>query len=83
MSWEPILGFASPGEFARLEEWLAERVSGGQAEPVEVGAHLDGVTSQRERWYRDLETQETWRLVDPDPPSRGLFDRVDPARPER
>jgi len=82
-SWEPIYGFTTPGEFARFDQWIADRISDGQAEAVEVEAHLRGVTSQAERWYRHVDTLEIWRLVEPDPPSRGAFLRVDPARPDR
>ncbi len=82
-SWEPIYGFTTPGEFARFDQWIADRISDGQAEAVEVEAHLRGVTSQAERWYRHVDTLEIWRLVEPDPPSRGVFLRVDPARPDR
>jgi len=81
--WAPINGFRSPGEYSRFQRWIADRVSRGQAEAVEVGVHRGGVTSQIERWYRHVESQEIWRLVEPDPPSRGVFLRVDPARPDR
>ena len=30
------------------------------------------------RWFRDVETGAVWRLVAPDPPSRGLWEPVVP-----
>ncbi len=81
MSWEQINGFSSPAEFERFRRWIADRVSDGLAEAVDVEAPYGGVTSQPEHWYRCSRTGETWRLVEPDPPSLGLFARVNPARP--
>jgi hypothetical protein len=29
------------------------------------------------RWFEDAETKEIWRLIPPDFPFRGLFEKVD------
>jgi hypothetical protein len=79
--WEPIHGFATPSEYERFKDWIAERVAEGDADPVEVESPGGAVTPVTEEWYRCPDTSELWQLVEPDPPSRGWFDRVDPARP--
>jgi hypothetical protein len=76
--WEPIRGFATPGEYERFKRWIAERVADGSAQPTDVESPWGPVP---EEWYRCPDTGEVWRLVHPDPPSRALFERVDPARP--
>ena len=73
--WEPIDGFRSPGEYERFKRWIAERVSEGGAEQVEVDASWRDANPQLESWYRCRGTGEVWSLLDPDPPSRGSFDR--------
>lgn len=75
-SWEPIAGFQSPGEYERFRRWIAERVSEGTAEEVPVDASWRDANTLFESWYRCKETGEVWRLLDPDPPSRGAFDRL-------
>jgi hypothetical protein len=79
-SWQPIHGFRSPGEYERFKQWIAERVSAGVAERVEVETAWADANTLLEEWYRHLDSGDVWRLVAPDPPSPGLFDRVDPAR---
>jgi hypothetical protein len=76
MSWEPIEGFRSPGEFARFQRWIADRVEEGAAERVPVDPDFEDANPLLEQWYRDAGTGEVWRLVLPDPPSRGSFGRL-------
>jgi hypothetical protein len=80
-AWEPIHGSGSPCEYERFTEWIAQRVSAGAAEPVEVDTPWAGASTVVERWFRRPDSGEVWRLVASDPPSRGLFERVAPARP--
>ena len=73
--WEPIAGFQSPSEFQRFERWIADQVSAGIATEVPVVAPYWG-TTLRERWHRHVASEEVWRLVSPDFPFRGIFERV-------
>lgn len=75
--WEPIHGFRSPAEFERFREWIAARVAEGIAEEVAVDMAFKDANPMFEQWYRCGETGEIWRLMEPTPPSRGLFDRLD------
>jgi hypothetical protein len=34
-----------------------------------------------ERWFKYNPTQETYILIDPDPPLTGLWEKIDPASP--
>jgi hypothetical protein len=77
-AWEPIQAFRSPGEYERFRSWIAERVSDGVAEDVPVDPDWRDANPLFESWYRCKETGEVWSLLQPDPPSRGAFDRVSP-----
>ena len=80
-TWEPIIGFSSPGEYKRFTGWISEQVSAGAAEEMPVEQRWAHATTFVESWYRCPDTGEVWRLIEPEPPSTGLFDRVDPDRP--
>ena len=71
--WEPIDGFRSPGEFERFEGWLADRVADGTAARIPVDRARKDANPLFEEWYRCTETGQVWRLLRPDPPSRGSF----------
>ena len=72
-AWEPIDGFRSPGEFERFQTWLAGFVEDGVAEQVPVDPDWKDANPLFEDWYRCGETGRVWRLIAPDPPSRGAF----------
>jgi hypothetical protein len=76
--WEPIGGFSSPGEFERFKRWIEERVSDGTAERVPVDPEWRDANPLLEEWFRCRETGQVWRLLLPDPPSRGSFTRIRP-----
>lgn len=77
--WEPIEGFQSPGEFERFQSWISGFVEGGSAERVPVDAGWKDANPLFEQWYRCAETGQVWRLLSPDPPSRGSFVPVEAA----
>ena len=77
--WEIIDGFRSPSEFERFERWLGEQVDAGQAEAVPVDITWRDANPLFEEWYRCIETGEVWRLLFPDPPSRGAFVPREPS----
>lgn len=78
--WFEIDGFTSPGEYDRFCAYLQRQVNAGIAKEVpadpdyERGRIFGGV------WYQDLTTGETWRLIPPDFPFRGLWEKVDRAK---
>jgi len=78
--WYEIQGFVSPGEYERFVEYLQEQVSSGKAEEVPADPSYGPGELFGGRWYRSLATGEVWRLVPPDPPFTGLWERVRAAR---
>ncbi|WP_338720297.1 hypothetical protein [Devosia sp. XK-2] len=73
--WEKIDGFRSPGEVLRFEAWIMEQIAGGTAIKVPVSAPYS-VGGFDEEWFQHLDSGEIWRLVKPDFPFTGLFERV-------
>lgn len=74
--WEPIDDFASLSEFSRFSAWINDQVQNGLAEEVSVTSPYMGATAFQEQWFRHVETAQVWRLVWPDGPFHGLFERV-------
>jgi hypothetical protein len=73
--WEQIGDFRSPGEFDRFVTWMQVQVENGVAAEVAVTSpYLDATFS--ERWFHHQASGEIWRVVWPDPPFTGLFERV-------
>jgi hypothetical protein len=79
-AWEEIHGFDSPGEFARFEAWLASQIEQGDAEEIPVDEPY-GSPYFTERWIRDPDTREVWRVVAPEQPFRGVFIPVEQESP--
>jgi hypothetical protein len=79
-SWEPVEGFRSPAEFERFQRWISRFVDDGAAERVPVDSSWKDANPLFEEWYRCAETGQVWRLLLPDPPSRGAFVPVDATR---
>lgn len=74
--WYEIVGFASPGEFDRFVAYLGGQVASGVAEEVPTDPAYGPGEVFGGRWYRHKPTGEMWRLVPPDPPFTGLWERV-------
>lgn len=73
-NWEAIHGFESPCEYKRFCSWLSDQVSSGLVESVPlIEPSGDLIFGLEERWYRCKASGETWRLVAPQAPFRGLW----------
>jgi hypothetical protein len=75
-SWEAIHGFQSPSEFERFLRWLESQLDGTGAVELPVSQRYAASDTTRERWFRCEKDGEIWRLVEPDFPFRGVFERV-------
>jgi hypothetical protein len=73
--WDEIHGFESPGEFERFRRWIADVVENGSLVEIPVGSPYSGSPMFDEHWYRTTDGV-VWRVVAPDPPFRGVFERV-------
>jgi hypothetical protein len=74
--WESIDDFASLGEFNRFVAWMNDQIKKGLAEEHSVISPYMGATTFEEKWFKHIETGQIWRLVWPDGPFHGVFERV-------
>jgi hypothetical protein len=74
--WFEIHGFSSLAEFDRFAEYLRREKSSGVAEEVAVDEDYGRGEIYGGKWFRDCDTGEVWRLVPPDPPFLGVWERV-------
>lgn len=74
--WERIDGFASPAEFERFVAYIERQVAAGHAREVDVDPAYGHGEIYGGRWFEDPQTGQRWRLVDPDPPFRGVWEPV-------
>lgn len=76
--WDEIHGFESLHEFERFVQWIASSKSDGTLVEVPVDTPYSGSPLFDERWFR-ARSGRLWRVVAPEPPFRGVFDRVPDA----
>jgi hypothetical protein len=69
-----IHGFESPEHFSEFQRSIDEAVARGDLTKVPVQS-LYASEMFDENWYR-APTGETWRLVSPDFPFKGVFEKV-------
>lgn len=72
---EEIDGFFSLSEFSRFQAWVEEQVALGLAVETPVEDYYAGVNF-KERWFKFVSINETWRLVYPDAPFNGYWGQL-------
>jgi hypothetical protein len=75
-AWEEIHGFTSLGEYQRFVEYMETQVKMGHAREIEPDPDYGYGEIYGGRWFQDIESGEVWRLVPPDIPFKGLWERV-------
>jgi hypothetical protein len=75
-SWDDIDNFQSRAEFDRFVAWMNGQVASGEAIEIDVAAPYLGATTFTEKWFQHIGSGEVWRLVWPDSPFTGLFERA-------
>jgi hypothetical protein len=75
--WEEIHGFTTTGEYSRFCAYIEEQIDSGLARERAVDLSYERGMISGGRWFEDAETKEIWRLIPPDFPFRGLFEKVD------
>jgi hypothetical protein len=76
MVWEEIHSFNSLGEYARFVEYIERQVNVGQVRELEPDKNYGKGEIFGGRWFEDINTGDTWRLIPPDIPFRGLWEPV-------
>lgn len=70
---EPIDEFFSISEFERFQEYLNGLIASGELREVPVKQKYAGFTEQ---WFRCKHCSGVWRLVHPDFPFKGIWEKV-------
>jgi len=74
--WEEIHGFTSLIEFNNFVKYIQNQIKEGLVEEIEVDLNYGAGLIYGGRWFRCKGCNDIWRLINPDPPFRGLWERV-------
>lgn len=75
--FETIDDFQSLSEFNHFVAWIHEQVRLGNVDKIPVLQPYLNASTFEEQWFREKSSGDIWRLVWPDSPFTGLFDRID------
>lgn len=80
MEWlQEIKEFSSITEYDRFIKYLSERLYEGEIEEIEPIEYYHGKKpwgENKDRWFKDCSSESVWRLVPPDFPFKGFFEKV-------
>jgi hypothetical protein len=71
---EPIVAFDSPGEYERFHKFIEDLAETGYLREIEPNENYERGLVHGGRRFKFADTGETWRLVAPDFPFRGLWE---------
>jgi hypothetical protein len=74
--WKALDSFESFADYERMRTSINDQIKAGEAEERRVGKPYSGLDTLNEHWYRCRATGQTWRLIAPDPPFQGIFQKV-------
>ena len=74
--WEVAEHFNSYAHYEHVLAFIRQQVTDGLAKEVKVRNHYSGLETLDEHWFKCLADNETWRIVAPDPPFKGVFEKV-------
>lgn len=74
--WKQISDFDGWSEFERFEDWLNEQIAEGFAKETSVLKLYSEVSCLKEKWFIHIPSAQVWRLVWPEPPFAGVFERL-------
>lgn len=72
-----IYGFESRGEHQRFCTYLDGQIASGIVQEKSPDPTYQKGMIFGGRWFEDSATKEVWRLVPPDFPFRGLFEKIE------
>ena len=76
MHLEEIHGFASPREYQRFVDFIDQHLKAGSIQEITADKNYQRGQVYGGHWFKLLNTGEVWRLVEPDLPFRGIWERV-------
>lgn len=76
MELEEIHNFASPGELFRFQQFLANGIAAGELREIAPDSKYHSGEISGGRWFALIKDNSVWRLIEPDPPFTGMFERV-------
>jgi len=76
IEWEPIDAFDSLSEYKRFVCYVDACVADGFAEEIAADPDYSRGEIYGGRWFKEMKSGICWRLVEPDFPFRGLWERV-------
>ncbi len=76
MELEEIEEFRTPGEFERFKAFLNDGVTRGDLIKVTPDQSYHEGEIYGGEWFELCQDKSVWRLISPDPPFYGLFERV-------
>lgn len=71
-----IHGFTSLGEYQLFIDFINEHIVAGNIKEVSIDYDYGKGEIYGGKWFLNNETNEIWRLVPPDFPFKGLFEKV-------
>jgi hypothetical protein len=77
--WSAIDRFESLAHYQEFLAALSTQVADGRVKVLPVDPAKGWGSAWDEHWYQCLASNETWRLVSPEPPFRGIFKKLEPA----
>lgn len=76
LALEEIRGFHGVSEYEAFVKFIRDHVAAGNLREVESDPTYGAGEIYGGRWFVDIASGSTWRLVPPDFPFRGLFEPV-------
>jgi hypothetical protein len=76
LEWQEVSGFESLDDYLRFKHWIEQQISDGKAHEVVVSKPYLDANTFHELWIQNQESQQVWRLIEPDAPFEGLFELV-------
>jgi len=73
--WEEIRGFYTPDEYQEFCDYIESQIAQGVVEEKSPRASYHKGLIFGGRWFEDVQTKQTWRLVAPDFPFKGLWEK--------
>lgn len=73
---EEIRGFEGVSEYETFEKFIRDHVIAGNILEIEPDAAYGVGELYGGRWFIDIASGATWRLIPPDFPFRGVFEAV-------